>query len=253
MTRATNKHPEGVGAPGRASIAARTLRTDRWWQEPTLTAVGLTIWVLYAVVRTASQRWLLRGAVPLPVAVLLAVRVGVVPEASRDFGTWFGHFPPFVPLALLMLPFLLGLPADLLLLPQGLLPVVLAVAAGLRASPSRTRKYTGETRFPLIIQNVHRYFFYAAGRRLADQHLGRDPRVPRQGRRLRHRARHGHHRASTSCCSWTYTAVVPLVPAHHGRPAAALLRAPDALQGVDVRVQAQHPSTCSWPGRRWRR
>ena len=23
-------------------------------------------------------------------------------------------------------------------------------------------KYTGETRFPLIMQNVHRYFFYAA-------------------------------------------------------------------------------------------
>jgi hypothetical protein len=24
------------------------------------------------------------------------------------------------------------------------------------------RKYTGETRFPLILQNIHRYFFYAA-------------------------------------------------------------------------------------------
>ena len=38
----------------------------------------------------------------------------------------------FIPFALLILPFLLRLPADLLLLPQGLLPLVLALAAGLR-------------------------------------------------------------------------------------------------------------------------
>ena len=39
-------------------------------------------------------------------------------------------------------------------------------------------KYTGETRFPLIIQNTHRYFFYIAGHHLGDQHLRRDRRVP---------------------------------------------------------------------------
>ncbi len=41
-------------------------------------------------------------------------------------------------------------------------------------------KYTGETRFPLIMQNVHRYFFYAAAAHLADQHLGPDPGLPRR-------------------------------------------------------------------------
>ena len=45
----------GVQSPGRASIAARTLRTDRWWVEPTVTFVLLSIWVLYALFRTASQ------------------------------------------------------------------------------------------------------------------------------------------------------------------------------------------------------
>ena len=39
-------------------------------------------------------------------------------------------------------------------------------------------KYTGETRFPLIIQNTHRYFFYIAGHHLGDQHLRRDRGVP---------------------------------------------------------------------------
>ncbi len=28
--------------------------------------------------------------------------------------------------------------------------------------PEPRQKYTGETRFPLIMQNIHRYFFYAA-------------------------------------------------------------------------------------------
>jgi hypothetical protein len=46
----------GVGAAGRARIAARTLRTDRWWLEPLLTFAGLSAWVLYALVRTATQR-----------------------------------------------------------------------------------------------------------------------------------------------------------------------------------------------------
>ena len=34
-------------------------------------------------------------------------------------------------------------------------------------------KYTGETRFPLILQNIHRYFFYAALVVSADEHPGR--------------------------------------------------------------------------------
>ena len=50
-------------------------------------------------------------------------------------------------------------PADLLLLPPGLLPGLLAVTAGVRGRRAAHR-YTGETRFPLILQNVHRYFFY---------------------------------------------------------------------------------------------
>jgi hypothetical protein len=48
-------------------------------------------------------------------------------------------------------------PADLLLLPEGLLPGVLAGPRRLR-EPHAT--YTGETRLPLILQNLHRYFFY---------------------------------------------------------------------------------------------
>ena len=43
----TTPHP---GA-GRAAIAARTLRTDRWWFPPAIQAAGLLAWVAYAVSR----------------------------------------------------------------------------------------------------------------------------------------------------------------------------------------------------------
>ena len=78
---------------------------------------------------------------------------------SSDFGqpiSWWPLSP-----ALIILIFPLGLPADLLLLPQGLLPGVLVLAAGLRGRRA-ARPYTGETRFPLILQNIHRYFWYFA-------------------------------------------------------------------------------------------
>ena len=42
---------------GRAQIAERTLRTDRWWVPPLVTAVGLGLWVLYATVRAFMQLW----------------------------------------------------------------------------------------------------------------------------------------------------------------------------------------------------
>ena len=50
------------------------------------------------------------------------------------------------------------------------------------AVPDGHKTYSGETRFPLIVQNLHRYFFYAAAPHLADQHLGRDPGLPRPRR-----------------------------------------------------------------------
>ena len=45
----------GVGHPGRAQIAERTLRTDRWWLSPLLYVIGFTAWLLYGVVRAAMQ------------------------------------------------------------------------------------------------------------------------------------------------------------------------------------------------------
>jgi hypothetical protein len=151
----------GTQSPGRAQIAERTLRTDRWWRAPVITFVLLTAWVLYALIRTVTQRayfvdefhYLSPFSSPCVTASCAA--------DARDFGTWFGHFPPFIPFGLLVLPFLLGFRLTCYYYRRAYYrafwqsPPACAVA-------EPHSKYTGETRFPLIMQNLHRYFFYAA-------------------------------------------------------------------------------------------
>src|SRR6478672_10165960 len=159
MTRAGSMS-SGTAAPGRASIAARTLRTDNWRRAPLLTFTLLSIWVLYALVRTVSQRaYFVEQYHYLSPFSSPCVSASCPPEA-RDFGTWFGHFPPFIPLALLVLPFLLGFRLTCYYYRRAYYrsfwqsPPACAVA-------EPHGKYTGETRFPLILNNAHRWFFYA--------------------------------------------------------------------------------------------
>ncbi len=162
MTRAINRLESGTGAKGRASIAERTLRTDRWWQKPVTTAALLSIWVLYALLRTASQgayfvqqyHYLSPFSSPCVTASC--------PAEARDFGTWFGHFPPFLPLAIIILPFLLGFRLTCYYY-RGAYYRAFWQSPPACAVAEPHKKYTGETRFPLIVQNLHRYFFYIAG------------------------------------------------------------------------------------------
>ncbi len=104
----TDSASGGTDAAGRARIAERTLRTDSWWQAPITTFVLLSVWVLYALVRTASQRAYFVGNYHYLSPFTSPCVTASCPSEARDFGTWFGHFPPFVPLALIVLPFLLG-------------------------------------------------------------------------------------------------------------------------------------------------
>ena len=92
-------------ATGRAQISAKTLRTDRWWFTPMLTAVGLVAWIAYAVVHTFMQKWYF---VPeynyLTPFYSPCVSLGCDPAAAH-----FGRFLPdvwWLPYAALSLPFL---------------------------------------------------------------------------------------------------------------------------------------------------
>lgn len=145
----------------RAAIAQKTLRTDRWWLVPGLTVLGLTAWVAYATVRVFLQNnyWVAEHHYLTPF-YSPCVSTGCIPEAAH-----FGRFlpdHPLIPYAALSLPFLLLFRMTCYYYRKAyyrsfwLSPPACAV-------PDGHARYTGETRFPLILQNLHRYFFYAAG------------------------------------------------------------------------------------------
>ena len=151
----------GTDFPGRASIDAKTLRTDRWWLAPLVTFSLLTAWVLYALIRTATQKYyFVEGYGYLSPFSSPCLSQSCIAEASL-FGQPLPAFPPLVPFAILVLPFLLGFRLTCYYYRKAYYrafwqsPPACAVA-------EPHKGYSGETRFPLIFQNGHRYFFYAA-------------------------------------------------------------------------------------------
>ena len=216
----------GVAGPGRARVPERTLRNDRWWLAPLATFVVFTAFVIYATWRAfmGSDYYSSPYLSPLYSPCLTTDCV----EGSSDFGqpfSWWQLSP-----ALIILIFPLGFRMTCYYYRKAyyrafwLSPPACAVA-------EPHGKYTGETRLPLILQNIHRYFWYAGvvfgfllsydvviAFRNEDHewgHMGLGTLIMLVNVHL-HLALH---------------AVVPLLPAHGRRTAAALLQAPDPLPG----------------------
>ena len=162
----TSAQPAPARAPlgARAAISAKTLRTDRWWLEPALTVAGLSAWVVWAVIHTVVIRdfYFAEGAgyhylTPFFSPCLSNACV----DGSAEFGTFLPAGIPLVPFAFLSLPFLLLFRLSCYYYRRAyyrsfwLSPPACAV-------PDGHAKYTGETRAPLILQNLHRYAFYMA-------------------------------------------------------------------------------------------
>jgi hypothetical protein len=147
-------------AAGRAQIAARTLRTDRWWLPPLLNIIGLGAWVVYATVRAFMQNWYF---VPeynyLTPFYSPCVSNGCVEQAAH-----FGRFLPdvwWLPYAAISLPFLLLFRLTCYYYRKAYYRAFWASPPACAVAEPH-QKYTGETRFPLLFQNLHRYFFYIA-------------------------------------------------------------------------------------------
>ena len=148
------------GGARRAAIAAKTLRTDRWWFAPLITVVGLVSWITYATVRVFMHKWYWVDAYHyLTPFYSPCVTQRCVPESAHFFRIlpdWW-----IIPDAALTLPLLLAFRLTCYYYRKAyyrsfwLSPPACAV-------PDGHKIYTGETRFPLIFQNAHRYAFYAA-------------------------------------------------------------------------------------------
>ncbi|MEV6106518.1 hypothetical protein AB0M28_17625 [Streptomyces sp. NPDC051940] len=149
----------GVTSAGRASISARHLRTDRWWLQPAATFTGLFLFVVYSTWRAFADTDYYAAPYVSPFySPCLA-------ENCRDMrsgpnfdllGSWWGLSP-----ALLILIFPLGFRLTCYYYRKAYYRAFWASPPACAVSEPH-QKYSGETRFPLILQNMHRYFFYAA-------------------------------------------------------------------------------------------
>jgi hypothetical protein len=147
----------GVRSAGRARIEEKTLRQDRWWLSPAVTFVVFTAFVVYATWRAFMGTDYY--STPYLSPFYSPCLGGTCVEGSADFGTPF-EFWRLSP-ALIILIFPLGFRMSCYYYRKAyyrsfwLSPPACAVA-------EPHGKYSGETRLPLILNNVHRYFFYAS-------------------------------------------------------------------------------------------
>lgn len=151
----------GVFSPGRARLPRRTLRKDRWWLSPLVTAAVLIFFIVYATFRifqgdyywAAEYRYL----TPLYSPCLSEACI----PGSSHFGEPLPELPAWVPLPIITFVILAGFRGTCYYYRKaGYRSLFLSPAAC--AVPEPHRRYSGERRFPLVLLNYHRYFFYGA-------------------------------------------------------------------------------------------
>ena len=148
-----------IDVPLRNGRFGHTSRRDLWWVQPLLTFLGLSLFIVYATWAAFQGNYYRYGQYLSPF---------YSPEVLGDathawFGAWPRWWPSWVPMSAALL--------------------ILWAPAGFRVTcyyyrgayykafwadpPSCTvgeprKSYRGERSFPLILQNVHRYFLYLA-------------------------------------------------------------------------------------------
>jgi hypothetical protein len=148
--------PTGVRGAGRAQIEQRTLRQDRWWLAPAVTFAVFAAFVVYATVRAFAGSSYYSAPYLSP---FYSPCLGSCVEGASDFGQPFSWWPLSASLIVLIFP--LGFRMSCYYYRKAYYRAFwLSPPACGVAEPHSS--YSGETRFPLILNNIHRYFFYAA-------------------------------------------------------------------------------------------
>ena len=157
----SRKVKTGVLSENRPAISERTLRTDKWWLQPALTFSVLILFVIYATIRAFENKHYF--AEPLISPFYSPCLSTACVEGASHLGTPIGSITIFgllISPALFILIFPLGFRMTCYYYRKAyyrsfwMSPPACAVA-------EPHSKYTGETRAPLILQNGHRWFFYA--------------------------------------------------------------------------------------------
>jgi len=108
MTTTSPAPSTGAAGSGRAAISARTLRTDRWWLSPLVTAAVLGVFISYTTVRLFMRDfyWVDEYSYLTPL-YSPCLSDSCVPGSSH-FGTPLPEFPMAIPLPLLIFPIIGG-------------------------------------------------------------------------------------------------------------------------------------------------
>ena len=142
-----------TGAVPVAINAPKTLRRDRWWVEPLITVVVLGAFTVYATwAALVNADYYVEPYLSPFYSPCLATSCH---HATVElFGDWWGLSP-----ALLILPFPLGFRLTCYYYRKAYYRAFFWSPPACAVQDARPR-YSGESRFPLILQNVHRVFFY---------------------------------------------------------------------------------------------
>jgi hypothetical protein len=152
--RGTVRRPIWSAATARATIAARHLRTDRWWVQPLITVVVLVLFVAYSTFRAFQNAYYFSEPYISPF-----YSPCLTTQCEGDTFPKLFTGPSWISPAIYILIVPLGFRLTCYYYRKAyyrsfwLSPPACAVG-------EPHGKYSGETRFPLIFQNVHRYFFY---------------------------------------------------------------------------------------------
>lgn len=147
-----------------------TTRKDAWWMQPLATFAGLSAFIIYSTwAALQAKNYFVPGT-----NYLSPMYSPVIFDAPGQVSghAWFGPWPEW----LMWMPAILLSPAVLILWAPGGFRFTCYYYRGAYYKafwgdpPScsvgepgfRKKAYRGENSFPLIIQNVHRYFFYLA-------------------------------------------------------------------------------------------
>jgi hypothetical protein len=143
-------------AKTRAQIAEKTLRRDPWWRQPAINAIGLGVVVIYltwASLVNVDYFW----APYISPLYSPCLATTCVPGSGFHWIPWLSALTP----AIIIIGGPMGFRFTCYYYRKAYYRAFWQAPPACAVREPHA-KYTGETRLPLVLQNVHRYFFYIA-------------------------------------------------------------------------------------------
>ncbi len=139
-----------------------TLRTDRWWVQPVVTVSVLTAFIIYSTWAAFQNKNYYVGALFNRDLISPFYSPCLTTSCTTGAATsgFLIHTPSWFSPALLILIFPLGFRLTCYYYRRSYYRAFWWSPPACAVADAHTT-YSGETRFPLIMQNIHRYFFWA--------------------------------------------------------------------------------------------